>query len=86
MSNTNRYLPNSRGDLQRRRRVAVYIFLGVVGMACAWILLEHVMVKNRIAALGGSVGVQHRLAYQGETFARRYGAAVAAAGTSLRTG
>ncbi|MFJ9842585.1 amidohydrolase [Kitasatospora sp. NPDC101155] len=38
---------------------------------------------DRIAALGGSLGVQHRLAYQRETFARRYGAAVAAAAPPL---
>ncbi|MER7667524.1 amidohydrolase [Kitasatospora sp. NPDC096128] len=38
---------------------------------------------DRIAALGGSLGVQHRLAYQGETFARRYGAAAAAAAPPL---
>jgi predicted amidohydrolase YtcJ len=38
---------------------------------------------GRIAALGGSIGVQHRLAYQGETFARRYGAAAAAAAPPL---
>jgi hypothetical protein len=48
----NRYLPTSRGALQRRRRIAVYVFLGVVGMACGGILLEHIVVKNRIAALG----------------------------------
>jgi len=49
---SNRYTPNSRGALRRRRRIAVYVFLGVIGMACAWILLEHILVKNRIAALG----------------------------------
>ncbi|MEV7186879.1 amidohydrolase [Kitasatospora sp. NPDC093102] len=38
---------------------------------------------DRIAALGGSLGVQHRLAYQGETFARRYGEAAAAAAPPL---
>ncbi|MFJ9455199.1 amidohydrolase [Kitasatospora sp. NPDC101447] len=38
---------------------------------------------DRIAALGGSLGVQHRLAYQGEAFARRYGAAAAAAAPPL---
>ncbi len=49
---SNRYLPHSRGALQRRRRMAIYVFLGVVGAACAGILLEDIMVKNRIAALG----------------------------------
>jgi len=34
---------------------------------------------DRIAALGGGVAVQHRMAYQGEYFVERYGAAVAAA-------
>ncbi len=48
----NSYLPTSRGALQRRRRMAVYVFLGVIGMVCAWILLQDIMVKNRIAALG----------------------------------
>ncbi|MGF6483791.1 amidohydrolase [Paraburkholderia sp. JPY419] len=32
---------------------------------------------DRIAALGGGVAVQHRMAYQGEYFLERYGAAVA---------
>ncbi|MEX3894270.1 amidohydrolase [Paraburkholderia sp. BR10954] len=34
---------------------------------------------DRIAALGGGVAVQHRMAYQGEYFLERYGAAVAEA-------
>ncbi|MFZ0871879.1 MAG: amidohydrolase [Rhodanobacter sp.] len=34
---------------------------------------------DRIAALGGGIAVQHRMAYQGEHFVERYGAAVAAA-------
>jgi len=34
---------------------------------------------DRIAALGGGIAVQHRMAYQGEYFVERYGAAVAAA-------
>lgn len=34
---------------------------------------------DRIAALGGGVAVQHRMAYQGEYFVERYGAAAAAA-------
>lgn len=34
---------------------------------------------DRIAALGGGVAVQHRMAYQGEYFVQRYGAAAAAA-------
>jgi predicted amidohydrolase YtcJ len=38
---------------------------------------EHSM--DRIAALGGGVAVQHRMAYQGEYFVERYGAAAAEA-------
>jgi hypothetical protein len=34
---------------------------------------------DRVAALGGGVAVQHRMAYQGEYFAERYGAAAAEA-------
>src|SRR6201994_4618846 len=34
---------------------------------------------DRIAALGGGVAVQHRMAYQGEYFVERYGAAAAQA-------
>ena len=34
---------------------------------------------DRIAALGGGIAVQHRMAYQGEYFVQRYGAAAAAA-------
>ncbi len=34
---------------------------------------------DRIAALGGGIAVQHRMAYQGEYFVERYGAAMAAA-------
>src|SRR5271156_10457 len=34
---------------------------------------------DRIAALGGGVAVQHRMAYQGEYFVERYGAGAAAA-------
>lgn len=34
---------------------------------------------DRIAALGGGIAVQHRMAYQGEYFVERYGAGVAAA-------
>ncbi|MBS0339107.1 MAG: amidohydrolase [Proteobacteria bacterium] len=34
---------------------------------------------DRIAALGGGVAVQHRMAYQGEYFVQRYGAAAAEA-------
>ncbi len=33
---------------------------------------------GRIAALGGGIAVQHRMAYQGEYFIERYGAAAAA--------
>src|SRR5690606_8383502 len=32
---------------------------------------------DRIAALGGGIAVQHRMAYQGEYFVARYGAAAA---------
>jgi predicted amidohydrolase YtcJ len=34
---------------------------------------------DRVAALGGGIAVQHRMAYQGEYFVDRYGAAAAAA-------
>jgi len=34
---------------------------------------------DRIAALGGGIALQHRMAYQGEYFVERYGAAAAAA-------
>ena len=34
---------------------------------------------DRIAALGGGIAVQHRMAYQGEYFVERYGAAAASA-------
>ncbi|VEB41329.1 Amidohydrolase family [Chromobacterium violaceum] len=34
---------------------------------------------DRIAALGGGIAVQHRMAYQGEYFVERYGAAAAEA-------
>ena len=34
---------------------------------------------DRIAALGGGIAVQHRMAYQGEYFVERYGSAAAAA-------
>ena len=34
---------------------------------------------GRIAALGGGIAVQHRMAYQGEYFVERYGAGIAAA-------
>ena len=39
---------------------------------------------ERIAALGGGVAVQHRMAYQGEYFLERYGAAAAAASPPIR--
>ncbi|WP_189929864.1 amidohydrolase [Streptomyces sulfonofaciens] len=38
---------------------------------------------DRVAALGGAIGVQHRLAYQGETFRDRYGDEAAAAAPPL---
>src|SRR6185503_17230597 len=34
---------------------------------------------DRIAALGGGIAIQHRMAYQGEHFVQRYGAAAAEA-------
>jgi hypothetical protein len=34
---------------------------------------------DRVAALGGGIAVQHRMAYQGEVFTERYGTAAAAA-------
>jgi predicted amidohydrolase YtcJ len=39
---------------------------------------------DRIAALGGGIAVQHRMAYQGEYFVERYGAGVARATPPLR--
>ena len=33
---------------------------------------------DRIKALGGGIAVQHRMAYQGEDFAKRYGKEMAA--------
>ena len=39
---------------------------------------------ERIAALGGGVAVQHRMAYQGEYFLERYGSAAAAASPPVR--
>ena len=40
---------------------------------------------DRIAALGGGVAVQHRMAYQGEYFVERYGAAAAEATPPVAT-
>jgi predicted amidohydrolase YtcJ len=40
---------------------------------------------ERIQALGGGVAIQHRLAYQGEYFVRRYGTAAIQARPPLRT-
>ena len=34
------------------RRWAVYLFLGLIGATTGWVLLEHVLVKNRIVNLG----------------------------------
>jgi predicted amidohydrolase YtcJ len=39
---------------------------------------------DRIAALGGGIAVQHRMAYQGEYFVERYGAGAAQATPPLR--
>jgi len=47
-----------------------------------WIIdhAETITARNieRIRALGGGIAIQHRMAYQGEYFAERYGAAAAA--------
>ena len=39
---------------------------------------------DRIAALGGGIAVQHRMAFQGEYFVERYGAAAAEATPPIR--
>jgi hypothetical protein len=39
---------------------------------------------DRIAALGGGVAIQHRMAYQGEHFLRRYGAAMTSDAPPIR--
>ncbi len=39
---------------------------------------------DRVKALGGGIAVQHRMAYQGEDFARRYGEELTAAAPPLR--
>ncbi len=39
---------------------------------------------DRVAALGGGIAVQHRMAYQGEYFAERYGAQAAAHSPPIR--
>ncbi|MBX9904015.1 MAG: amidohydrolase [Burkholderiales bacterium] len=39
---------------------------------------------ERIAALGGGIAIQHRMAFQGEYFSDRYGAAAAAASPPIR--
>jgi predicted amidohydrolase YtcJ len=39
---------------------------------------------DRVAALGGGIAVQHRMAYQGEDFVERYGAAAAEATPPVR--
>jgi predicted amidohydrolase YtcJ len=39
---------------------------------------------DRIAALGGGIAIQHRMAYQGEYFVERYGAAAAAMSPPVR--
>ena len=47
---------------------------------------ETVSARNidRVAALGGGIAVQHRMAFQGEYFAERYGAAATAATPPVR--
>jgi hypothetical protein len=34
------------------RRWAIYLFLALIGATTGWVLLEHVIVKNRIVNLG----------------------------------
>lgn len=34
------------------RGVFIYLFFGIVGAACAWILIGHVLAKNRIIEVG----------------------------------
>ncbi|MER6535667.1 amidohydrolase [Streptomyces sp900105755] len=67
-----------------RRDLGVFEKLAAEGLFPAgnrW-LFDHVELVSeqsldRIAALGGSIGVQHRLAYQGTTFRDRYGSLAA---------
>ncbi|MEU8928832.1 amidohydrolase [Streptomyces sp. NPDC048409] len=73
-----------------RRDLAVFEKLASEGLFPAgnrW-LFDHVELVSeksldRITALGGSIGVQHRLAYQGTTFRDRYGSPAAQAAPPL---
>jgi predicted amidohydrolase YtcJ len=53
-----------------------------------WIIdhAETISARNidRVAAMGGGIAVQHRMAYQGEDFLERYGAAAAEATPPIR--
>jgi predicted amidohydrolase YtcJ len=53
-----------------------------------WIIdhAETISARNidRVAAMGGGIAVQHRMAYQGEDFVERYGAAAAEATPPVR--
>ncbi len=42
------HVPRARSP----RRWAIYLFLSLVGATTGWVLLEHVLVKNRIVQLG----------------------------------
>ncbi|MFF8594203.1 amidohydrolase [Streptomyces sp. NPDC015220] len=74
-----------------RRDLAVFEKLASEGLFPAgnrW-LFDHAETVSpdsldRIAALGGAVSVQNRLSFQGEAFARRYGAGVAAGSPPVR--
>ncbi|MFJ9566316.1 amidohydrolase [Streptomyces fuscichromogenes] len=73
-----------------RRDLAVFEKLAAEGLfpgGNRW-LFDHVELVSeesldRIAALGGAIGVQHRLAYQGTTFRDRYGSQAAAVAPPL---
>ncbi|GAA1993226.1 amidohydrolase [Catenulispora subtropica] len=73
-----------------RRDLAVFDKLAAEGLfpgAGRW-MFDHAETVSadsldRVAALGGSIGVQHRLNYQGEAFLNRYGAAAAASAPPL---
>ncbi|WP_042414911.1 amidohydrolase [Streptacidiphilus anmyonensis] len=73
-----------------RRDLAVFEKLAAEGLfpgGNRW-LFDHAETVSpesldRVRALGGAIGVQHRLAYQGETFRDRYGAGAASAAPPL---
>lgn len=35
-----------------RRRYFIYLFVGIVGASCAWVLVEHALAKNRLIEIG----------------------------------